>query len=89
MHRHIAELAVSLIVNHRVVKQVALVYAAGVWVLISTELIDNLHIGSHIMLDDCELSEVAVRLDEQVTEWRATGHDVRCRHRHAEPVDAG
>lgn len=86
MHRHIAEMAVSLVANHRVVRQVALMYVCGAWLLISTEVIDDLHHGSHINIDDCELSEVATELDALVVEWREAGHDVRCHRRHISPA---
>lgn len=81
MHRHIAELAVSLVANHRVVKQVALVYVSGGWVLMSTENVGTYHEAVHSAINDCDLQDAADRLDAQVAQWRAAGHDVRCDRR--------
>lgn len=78
----------SLVVNHRVVKQVALMYVSGAWLLISSELINELPEFSHVSINGSELSEVAQRLDDQVVAWRAEGHDVRCHRRRAEAVEA-
>lgn len=87
MHRHIAEMAVSLVVNHRVTRQVALMYVAGVWVLMSTEDKGSHFEGSHIMIDASEAYEVAARLDDQAAEWRDAGHRVLTHVRHVEAAD--
>lgn len=76
--RYCAEVGVALIVDHQVMKNVALMLIAGVWMLISTERVGALHLGSHIHIDDTDLPEVVARLEQQVAAWRGEGHEVQC-----------
>lgn len=82
MHRHAAQFAVLMVVNHRVVRQVGLMYVSGVWVLISMTGVE----GSHTTIADEQVHQVAARLDALVASWREAGHEVRTHNRITMPA---
>lgn len=78
MHHCAAQLGYTVLRNHRVVRQVVLLYFAGAWTLLSTEFTDGSMLEwTHVSVPTWAVLTVTARLTQQIGDWRDEGYEVR------------
>lgn len=77
MHRHVAELTVTLVRNREVYRQVCAMYVVSCWRVLSLERVDGVMVGCHHRVTEAELPVVLARLDELAAEWHEQGYSVQ------------